>query len=131
VMRKRRFISAMAIVALVAVSAGGQDESQKKLQEAIRKNAARLMAWSGAREAIIKDLVDTWEQCGAEIDSNVAAPLSCDVYQEKVKQTPIEKLVRVGPLIRLSKEDMEDLKRDIVSAAADAYAYGKTKGSAK
>jgi len=129
VMRIRRFISAMALVALVAGSAG-QGAAQRQIEDR-RKYVAILMAWSDAQKVIVRDLVETWEQCGAEMDREDKVRLHCDVYEEKIRRTPIEKLVRVGPAIRLPKEDMDQLKRDIISAASDAYDYGKTKGGAK
>jgi len=132
-MRIVRFIGLAVILCLGLAGQGGAQKrnSAEKQRDDIRKYGAMLMAWSGTQRAIVRDLVETWEKCEDEINRDDKGMFQCEVYQEKVRQTPIENLVRVGLEIKLPKEDMEQLKRDIVAAAADAYAHGKEKGVAK
>jgi len=135
-MRIRMLIGALALAALVTgnprqTAAQKNPKNPGRSSEDIKKNLATSIARIELRDAVIRDMVETWEKCEDELNRGDGKMPSCDTYDAKIRQTPIDTLVFTVLLPRLSTEDTDQLKYDIVGAAIAAYKHGKQKGSAK
>jgi hypothetical protein len=127
-MRMMRFIGGVVVL---CVGMAGQSDAQKPTKGEAPSVAE--IAVGQRYQAIVNNLLDTVEKCNAQRQGKGDTIPWCDVYEEQIKQTPIDVFVfaQIGSKLRakLTAEDVKMLKRHIMNTAIVSYYYGKEKAA--
>jgi hypothetical protein len=102
---------------------GGAQKPDAKLEK-YRADMIAGKARGERRAVIVKDLADTLNDCLDHADSRFPMPAACDVYKEKIAQTPIDTFLYPPLKTKLTPADIEALKKAFVEVAVDAYNQG-------
>ena len=86
-MRMMRFIG---VVVILCVGMAGQSDAQMPAKGETPSVAE--MAVGRRYQAIVNNLLDTVEKCNAQRQGKGDTTPWCDVYEEQIKQTPIDVL---------------------------------------
>src|SRR5262245_181387 len=126
-MRAVRFIGAIAIL---CVGMAGHGDAQKPAKRSTDMPVEELAQLRRAK-AVLNGLLETWEKCTGQLNTETNELTWCDVYQAEVLQTPLDMLVEPKLAIQLKAKltagEIESLRRSISNAMTGGYYYGKEK----
>jgi hypothetical protein len=118
-----RFTITIAILIASLAGQGGAQKPKSQIDK-LYDEWLGIQARRDRRAAIVQDLIDTKKRCGDNRESAPAVPAECDLYDEKVKQIPIDTFIYPSLKTHLAPADVKALKKAFAEVAVDAYNQG-------